>query len=316
MAPKRKRREGEREIVNMEKEKEEISDESAKRKRGRPRKNSPKEEGKSEESEIEEKLEEKKRGRPRKNPLKEEEKSKEEKAVEEREMEVEEKSEEGEMEASSSTCRVNIAASEREEAEKRRREQEEKEGKEEREELLVKDDLEEETVVEPHNDSEPIMDEFESETTALADDAGKPADEPHDINDEDDNAEFPRGTLVWARVGSSSPYWPSTVTPDPDSGVSSRTTASKTEFHVQFFGLPVQHAWVSQSLVFAFRGLDEFSERAARAKEELGRVKTKAKALKAYFPAGKTKVNWEMACKGRCCACDLGISLGATPIIV
>ena len=57
------------------------------------------------------------------------------------------------------------------------------------------------------------------------------------------------GSLVWARQGGASSYWPCLNSLDPDLGISSQINSRKVhlqrEYHVQFFGRIVLRGWVN-----------------------------------------------------------------------
>ena len=100
------------------------------------------------------------------------------------------------------------------------------------------------------------------------------------------------GQLTWARVGLA-PYWPCAVTPDPDLHIWTMAQKAKNntdkwtrQYHVQFFGR-VSRAWVSQTMIMDYKGLDEFNEQGAKAKAEAAKLKKAAarqKLVRPYFP--------------------------------
>jgi hypothetical protein len=102
---------------------------------------------------------------------------------------------------------------------------------------------------------------------------------------------FNLGDLAWAKVGTA-PYWPCTVTQDPDSTTFTTVKASfkklgpRRVYHVHFFGSRPQRAWVPQPNMLNFEGLQAFNELA----------KSATKARKPAFVAkGGTKVGWSEA---------------------
>ena len=102
---------------------------------------------------------------------------------------------------------------------------------------------------------------------------------------------FNLGNLAWARVGNA-PYWPCLISNDPSSPQDKFTHVKlhkkilKREYHVHFFGVRVQRAWVQQPHMLKFEGLVAFSDLSMKA----------PKGLKpAFYPRNANKKLWKEA---------------------
>ena len=102
---------------------------------------------------------------------------------------------------------------------------------------------------------------------------------------------FDLGNLAWARVGNA-PYWPCLITNDPSSPKEKFTHVKlhkkilKREYHVHFFGVRVQRAWVQQPHMLKFEGLVAFNDLSMKA----------PKGLKpAFYPRNANKKSWKEA---------------------
>ena len=102
---------------------------------------------------------------------------------------------------------------------------------------------------------------------------------------------FNLGNLAWARVGNA-PYWPCLISNDPSSPKEKFTHVKlhkkilKREFHVHFFGVRVQRAWVQQPHMLKFEGLVAFNDLSMKA----------PKGLKpAFYPRNANKKSWKEA---------------------
>ena len=103
---------------------------------------------------------------------------------------------------------------------------------------------------------------------------------------------FALGDLAWARVGQA-PYWPCVITLDPISKdkytkVWDRKGSFRREYHLQFFGVKVERAWVVSSNMLKFEGL--------QALNELAQTVPKKQRLTAFKPRYKNqKPAWDDA---------------------
>ena len=113
------------------------------------------------------------------------------------------------------------------------------------------------------------------------------------------------GQLAWARIGLSL-FWPCAVTNDPDLDIwtqiaGAKNTLTQRQYHVQFFG-KVQRAWVPQTNIMTYIGVEDFNEKAAKAKATAGKLATVArkKIIKTFFPTDKkAKGLWDAAVEGK-----------------
>ncbi|XP_059080477.1 uncharacterized protein LOC131878504 isoform X2 [Tigriopus californicus] len=115
-------------------------------------------------------------------------------------------------------------------------------------------------------------------------------------------AAFEEGCMLWARVGSTC-FWPCAALSDPDIGIYTRISTKRNqlqrEYHVQFYGRPVQRAWVLNSYIMEYEGIEEFHQKTEMIRKKVRGTKHGPKVLRAYIPNGKTaKLGWEEAVEG------------------